>query len=352
MSDPMPIPYTELSDRVLAGEVLSPAAALDLLQSPEADRTALLQATSRVREHHCGRRVKLCVLLNAQSGICQEDCHYCSQSRISSAQIEKYRLLPPETIVEQARQAADCQAMRFCIVMAARSPRQRDLDTLTTAISCIKADPRTAHLEICTSLGLLDADQCRQLKTAGVDYVNHNLNTGEQHYGQICSTHTYHDRLQTLQHVLDAGLLACSGGIVGMGESDEDLVEMGLALRRMGVHSIPINFLLGITGTPLQDQPPVDPWRALKVLCLMRLLNPDREIRVAAGRETRLGPYEADALCAANSLFVNGYLTTPGDPSAKVKAWIQAAGYQVEMAAPPVEEDPDRCRQLRVDPRS
>jgi len=322
--------YESLADLSLSGAALAREQARAVLAAPTPELDDLLAATLRVREHHFGRRVKMCVLLNAQSGICPEDCGYCSQSKVSKAPVEKYKLLPEETIVERAHQAAATGAKRFCIVIAARGPQQRDIDHLTAAVRRIKDDVATQHLEICTSLGLMDLEKCRQLKAAGVDYVNHNLNTSEAHYAKICSTHTYADRVETLENVAAAGLHTCSGGIVGMGESDEDIIDLAYAVRARNIESIPINFLLTIKGTPLQDAPPVESSHCLKVLCLMRLLNPDKEIRVAAGRETHLGERQSHALYAANSLFVDGYLTTPGDPAGEVRAWIEAASFEVE----------------------
>ena len=324
--------YQDLAEKSLRGEALSRAEADAVLATPAGEIDQLLQATLQVREHYFGRRVKMCVLLNAQSGICPEDCNYCSQSKISTAPVEKYKLLPEATIHERARAAAATGARRFCIVIAARGPQQRDIDHLSTAIRAIKGDPITQHLEICTSLGLMGLSQCQQLKEAGVDYVNHNLNTSESHYERICSTHTYADRVETLHNIQEAGLRTCSGGIIGMGESNDDIVELAYSLRAMDIESIPINFLLTIKGTPLQDLEPIQALHGLKVLCLMRLLNPDKEVRVAAGRETHLREYEIKSLYAANSLFVDGYLTTKGDPSAKVKDWIEAAGFEVEGA--------------------
>lgn len=292
----------------------------------------LLAATLRVREFYFGRRVKVCVLLNAQSGICPEDCNYCSQSKISKAPVEKYKLLPEDTIVERANQAAQNGARRFCIVIAARGPQDRDIAHLGAAIRRIKDSDATRELEICTSLGLINRAQCESLKDAGVDYVNHNLNTSEEHYAKICTTHTYADRLETLHNIQAAGLKTCSGGIVGMGEGDDDIIELGFSLRALDIESIPVNFLLAIPGTPLGHLPMIDANRGLKTLCLMRLLNPTKEVRVAAGREVHLRGQQEKALCAANSLFVDGYLTTPGDTSNDVRAWIEAAGFSVEGA--------------------
>jgi biotin synthase len=325
------VDFEQLADKSLRGEALSHEEAHRVLATPAAEMDALLTATRRVRESRFGRRVKVCVLLNAQSGICPEDCNYCSQSKISKAEVDKYKLLPEDTIVQRAHDAAETGAKRFCIVIAARGPQQKDIDHLSSAVRRIKDDAGTQHLEVCTSLGLMNLEQCQTLKEAGVDYVNHNLNTSESHYEKICSTHTYADRVSTLNNVRQAGLKTCSGGIVGMGETDDDIVQMGFALRAMDIESIPINFLLTIPGTPLQNLTPIDPNHGLKVLCLMRLLNPDKEVRVAAGRETHLRGQQEKALCAANSLFVDGYLTTPGQAASDVRAWIEAAGFEVEV---------------------
>ncbi len=300
-----------------------------MLHWPDDRLPELLAATLKVREAFCGRRVKLCVLLNAQSGICPEDCNYCSQSKISEAPVQKYKLLPPERIHQDAQRAAGAGARRFCIVTAARGPRDKDIEQISQAVQMIRSDASTCSLEICTSLGLVSREQCDSLKQAGVDYVNHNLNTGESHYAKICSTHTYQDRVTTLEHVQAAGLKTCSGGIIGLGESEDDLLDLAFAVREMNIESIPVNFLLSIEGTRLQNRPFVSIEHALKVLCLMRLLNPTKEVRVSAGRE-KLGERQKDALCAANSLFVDGYLTTPGQGHEDVKAWIVEAGFEVE----------------------
>jgi biotin synthase len=321
-----------LAERVLRGEVLSREEARAVLHWPAGRLGELLEATREVREASHGRRVKLCVLLNAQSGICPEDCNYCSQSKISKAPVEKYKLLPPERIHDDARRAAQAGARRFCIVTAARGPRTQDIEHLSDAVRRIRADASTCDLEICTSLGLMNLDQCHALKEAGVDYVNHNLNTSESHYAKICSTHTYADRVRTLENVQAAGMKTCSGGIVGMGETEDDVLDLAFAVREMNIESIPVNFLLSIQGTKLAGRGDVPADWGLKVLCLMRLLNPGKEVRVSAGRE-RLGERQKDALCAANSLFVDGYLTTPGDHHEDVKAWIEAAGYEVEQSA-------------------
>ena len=321
--------FQTLADKALRDEPLTRDEARAVLCAPDDDLDAILDAALRVREQYFGRRVKLCLLLNAQSGICPEDCGYCSQSKVSTAPVQKYRLLPQEKIVERARAAVDAGATRFCMAIAARGATARDIEHLGDAIAEIRQDPQLCHLEICTSLGLLDAQKCRDLKAAGVDYVNHNLNTGEQHYPKICSTHTYEDRLNTIRNVQSAGLHTCAGGIVGMGESIDDLIDMAFQLRAMEIESIPINVLIRIKGVPLQIAQPTSAAHALRVMSLMRFVNPRAEVRAAAGRE-RLGELQHKVLWPANSLFVDGYLTTPGEHHTDVQNWIEAAGFEAE----------------------
>lgn len=324
-----PTDFEILADKALRDEILSRDEARSVLCAPDSQLDALLVAARRVREAHFGRRVKLCLLLNAQSGICPEDCGYCSQSKVSTAPVQKYKLLPHERIVERANMAVEAGATRFCMAVAARGASEKDVAHLSAAIREIKANPATAHLEICTSLGLINAQKCRDLKDAGVDYINHNLNTSENHYPAICSTHTYGERIETLQNVKASGLHTCAGGIVGLGESLEDLLDMGFALRELEIESIPINILLRISGVPLQNVAPVGASHALKTMCLMRFLNPRAEVRAAAGRE-RLGDDQKKVLWPANSLFVDGYLTTEGEHHSDVKRWIEAAGFEIE----------------------
>ncbi len=320
--------YEALADRVLAGGTLTREEALAVLQTQDAELPTLLGATRRVRERWHGRRVKVCVLLNARSGLCPEDCGYCSQSSVSTAPIQKYRLLPVETMVAGARRAVEAGAKRYCLVTSGRGPSDRDVEHLGQAVRAIKQE--FPDLEICCSLGLTELSQAQALKAAGVGWINHNLNTGERFYPEICSTHTYQDRVRTIQNIKQAGLSTCSGGIIGMGERDEDLVDLAFAVRALDIDSIPINFLHPIDGTPLAGRRELTTERCLKALCLVRLLNPTKEIRAAGGRELNLGEHQAKALCAANSIFVEGYLTTPGQAAEEADRMIREMGFEVE----------------------
>jgi biotin synthase len=272
--------------------------------------------------------VKLCVLQNARSGLCPEDCGYCSQSAVSAADIPRYRLLGQDVLVEAARNALASGARRYCMVTSGRGPSAGDVRALCEATRRIKAD--CPSLEICVSAGLLDEEQAHELRRAGVGWVNHNLNTSERFHPEICTTHTYQDRVRTVRAVRAAGLSVCCGGILGMGETDEDVVELAFALRELEVDSLPVNLLHPIDGTPMEGVSFLDPVRALKALALFRLTNPSTEIRAAGGRERNLAEWQALALYPANSIFIRGYLTTPGQSADDARRMIEGMGFFVE----------------------
>jgi biotin synthase len=316
----------QLADQVLEQDPLSSSQALAILQSPDEQLIELLAATFRVRHHYFGVDVKLHMLVSAKTGLCAEDCGYCSQSRVSQAKIETHNLLNQEQLLAGAQAADDRQAGTYCIVLSGRGPTEREIDALGAIVPQIK---RRHHLKICVSLGLLDLAQARRLKACGVDRVNHNLNTSRDFYAQICSTHRFEDRLETLRAVRDAGLEICSGGIVGMGETAEDLVEMALVLRDLSVESIPINFLHPIDGTPLEKVDHLNPRDCLRALAMFRLVHPDRDVRIAGGRERGLGSLQPLGLYAANSIFVGDYLTTEGQPPAADYQMLRDMGFRV-----------------------
>jgi len=318
--------WQTLATHVLAGGTLSADDALEVLAAPDREILDLMHAAYRVRAHHFGRKVQLYLLMNAKSGLCPEDCSYCSQSKTSTAEIPRYNLLNRKELLAGAHAAVERQACTYCIVISARGPNEREMAALEQIVPEIK---QLFNLNVCACLGLLTPEQAERLKACGVDRVNHNLNTGGEFYGEICSTHTYQDRLDTLHAVRNAGLELCSGGIVGMGERPRDVVEMALELRELGVHSIPVNFLNPIEGTPLAGQNRLTPNYCLKVLAMFRLVNPDREIRIAGGRELHLRSLQALGLYAANSIFVGDYLTTKGQLPEADYAMIRDLGFEV-----------------------
>jgi len=318
----------QIVEQARRGDELDRETARAILNCPDERLGDLLAATLRVREARFARRVKLCMLRNARSGICPEDCGYCSQSRVSKADIPVYKLQSVASLVEGADRAAQTGAARYCMVTSGRGPDARDIQHFGEA--CQRIREQFPDLEICLSLGLMRRDQAQTLKAAGAGWVNHNLNTSRRFYPAICTTHTWDDRVRTIENVRAAGLSTCSGGIVGMGESDDDLLDLAYATRRLRIDSVPVNFLNSIPGTPLHDQRNLTPARCLKALCLFRLLNPGSEVRAAGGRELNLGDLQGYALYAANSIFVDGYLTTPGLAAAATREMIARMGFEVE----------------------
>lgn len=319
--------WAAVADRALAGDVLSRAEAQAVLDAPDHTMLELLAAAFKVRRHYYANRVRLHVLLNAQSGLCPEDCHYCSQSRLSTATIDKYPLLSLDAILEAADRAATIGAGTFCLVISGRAPGDRVFAKVLEAVAAVKA---RYSLRVCVCLGLLTAERVHQLKAAGVDQVNHNLNTSERMYSTVCTTHAFHDRCETVRHVREAGLKTCSGGILGMGESDDDVIDLALSLRALEVRSVPVNFLIPISGTPLEGVRALSPQRCLRILCLYRFLLPTQELRVAAGRETQLRSLQVLGLYPANSIFIGGYLTTGGQAVRDDLQMIRDAGFVLE----------------------
>ena len=322
----------DLTERVIAGSSPTKTESLAILQTPNEQLLDLLSAAYRIRHTYFGNTVRLQMLLNAKSGACQEDCHYCSQSSVSTADIDRYALVSPNDMLQGARRAAEAKAQRFCIVISGRSPLDREISQISTAVRQIKEE---MPIQVCCSLGLLNEGQAKELKAAGVDRVNHNLNTSEAYHASICTTHTFTDRLTTLKNARAAGLELCSGGIIGMGEADEDLIDLAFSLRELDPDSIPLNMLHPVPGTPFEGQHQLTPRRCLKILCMFRFLHPQREIRAAGGREWNLRSLQPLSLYVADSLFVDGYLTTPGQPAAEVQNMIEDLGFTVEVTYQP-----------------
>ncbi len=322
--------WRALADRVLDGHQLTHNEALSVLVSPDEDLLDVLAAAFQVRRRYFGRTVQLYFLMNAKSGLCPEDCGYCSQSKDSTAEIPTYNLLSREKLMDGAKVAAERGAKTYCIVISARAPNEREMAAVTSIVPEIKKE---FGLDVCACLGLLTTEQATRLKECGVDRVNHNLNSSDQFYSQICSTHTYQDRIDTLRAVRDSGMEMCSGGIVGMGEKADDVVRMATELRDLGVQSIPINFLNAIEGTALENQNELNPRYCLKVLAMFRLMCPDREIRIGGGRELNLGSLQPLGLYAANSIFVGDYLTTKGQAPVADYDMIRELGFEVTSHA-------------------
>ncbi|MFP4598104.1 MAG: biotin synthase BioB [Persicimonas sp.] len=328
--------WNAMADRVLDGQPITKEEALDIVNAPDEELLAILHAAFKVRSRHHGRKVRVHVLQNAKSGVCPEDCKFCSQSLKYNTDAEQYTMQQVEDLVQGAKEAYEKGAVTYCMVTATRGPNNRELETICEATRQIK---EKYPVNICASLGLLKEGQAETLREAGVDRYNHNLETSAEHFENVVSTHTFQDRLNTVKMAKDAGMETCCGGIIGMGEQTNDWVELAFTLREVGVESVPLNFLNPRPGTPLGDeatdengkQTKVRPQECLKALAMFRFVHPDSDVRVAGGREVVLGHMQPMALYAANSLFTEGYLTTDGQGNSKDYEMITQAGFEPEV---------------------
>lgn len=321
--------FNAIADQAIAKQPLSREQALSVLQADDVATMDVLAAAYRVRRHYRGNRVHVQLLSNVKSGLCGEDCHYCSQSRVSQAPIEKYALWQAEKAKGEAKRATAMDAKRYCMALSGGQPTDREIDRLADMIREIKSE---TPIEMCLSIGFLSLDQAKKLKAAGLDRVNHNLNTSARHYEKICTTHTYADRVKNLMTAKEAGLGICSGGIIGQGEDDDDIFDMFDALRAIEPLSIPLNFLIPVKGTPFADlDTKLSPNRCLRALSLLRFMHPDVDLRVAGGREYHLRQLQPLSLYAANSIFVEGYLTTGGQETPAAIQMIKDLGFELEL---------------------
>lgn len=306
------------------------AQALAVLRTTDDDLLDLVAAAGRVRRHRFGRRVRLNYLVNLKSGLCPEDCTYCSQRLGSTAQVLKYSWLRTDDAVAAARAGIAGGARRVCLVASGRGPSERDVTRVTAMVDGIKSEH--PDVEVCACLGLLRDGQAERLAAAGADAYNHNLNTSEATYADICTTHEYADRVETVERARGAGLSPCSGLIAGMGESDEDLVDVALALRALGADSVPVNFLVPFEGTPLAGTWDLTPQRCLRILAMLRFVCPAAELRLAAGREVHLRSLQPLALEIVSSIFLGDYLTSEGQSAQADLDLLADGGFVVEGA--------------------
>jgi biotin synthase len=283
--------------------------ALILAKRKGSDIFDLLALANKVREKFRGNKVDLCSIINAKSGACPEDCSFCAQSAYNKTNSDVYPLLNKETIMEAALSAKEQGVKRFCIVTSGKSPSKKELDEICTFIS----DLRSSGLLPCATLGMLEYEQLRQLKDAGLNRYHHNLETSESFFSEICTTHTYKDKLKTIEAARSLDLSICSGGIFGLGESWKDRIEMAFALKEIGVDSVPVNFFSPIAGTALAKRDLLDPLEALKIISIYRLILPECQIRVCGGRPVTLRELNSHVLSSgADGLLIGNYLTTQG----------------------------------------
>lgn len=319
--------WMELANKVLDGGCITNDEALSILACPDDDVLLLMHSSFQIRKQYFGKKVKLNMIMNAKSGLCPENCGYCSQSSISKAPIDTYKMVDKETLLNGAKRAYELNIGTYCIVASGRGPSNKEIDHVVDAVREIKD---TYGMKICACLGILRTEQAVRLKEAGVDRYNHNINTSEQHHSNITTSHTYDDRVSTVEMAKSSGMSPCSGVIVGMKESRQDVVNMANNLKALDADSIPVNFLHAINGTPLEGVKELNPLYCLKVLALFRFINPTKEIRISGGREVNLRSLQPLGLYAANSIFVGDYLTTAGQEDSEDHKMLLDLGFEVE----------------------
>ncbi|TLS38092.1 biotin synthase BioB [Pseudalkalibacillus caeni] len=327
---PVKVGWDNLADLALKDIPLTKEQAISVLTCPDDEILPLLYAAYRVRKHYYGNKVKLNMIINAKSGLCPEDCGYCAQSAFAKTNVKKYTLLEKDTLVAGAREAMARKAGTYCIVTSGRGATDREVDQVVEAVKEIKQE---MPLKICACLGIMSEEKTKKLQEAGVDRYNHNINTSKGHHDRVTTTHTYDHRVETVKNVKKAGISPCSGCIVGMGESFEDVYDMAMELREIDADSIPVNFLHPVEGTKMAKMDELDPRYCLKVLALFRFINPSKEIRMSGGREYNLRSLQVMGLYAANSIFVGDYLTTDGAEYTSDHQMIEDLGFEVEECA-------------------
>ena len=290
----------------------------------------LIAAVFEVRKKYKGMAVNIQILTNARSGNCTQDCAYCAQSSGSAADIAKYRMVEYEKLSGDGKHAGEKRLARHCIGLSGLRFTDDEIEGFAAFVRSLKNE---SALPICCSIGFLTETQARLLKTSGVDRINHNLNTSRRFYPSICTTHTYDERLANIRMLQRLGFEICCGGIIGMGESVSDIVDLFFELREINPHAVPVNFLIPLKGAPLFDSnvSHLTPEFCLRALCLARLMIPQADIRCAAGREIYLKGREREMFCAVDSIFAAGYLTADGQSIDDTIEMVRRAGFEYTM---------------------
>jgi biotin synthase len=316
-----------LEERILAGEKILRSEAELLLATPDEHLMHLLAAADRIRIKFKGWQFDSCSLINARSGRCGEDCSFCAQSAHHDGDCETYGLRPADVILGAAREAKEAGAARFCTVTSGGALSDNEFDAL---LECLQQVRSEVDIPLDASLGFLDNQRALRLGSAGVTRYNHNLETSRDYYPEICTTHTFDQRVATVKTVLSQGFSACSGGIIGMGETPAQRLDLAFSLADLGVDCVPINILNPRPGTPLADADPVEPLEIMKTVALFRLILPTATIKIAGGRESNLGDFQAMALrSGANGMIIGGYLTTGGRAVEDDLRMVRQAGFVI-----------------------
>ncbi len=313
----------DIVDRSIKQEDLSFEDGLFVLSYPEEDIDYFVEEVKRIREAFFGNQVEFCSLINAKNGACTEDCSFCAQSSKYPTPITPYPLVSKKELLEGAEKAVSIKANRYCIVTSGRRASEEEVEKIAEAVKEIR---ERYPIKVCVSLGSVDENSLKILKEAGVDRVNHNLETSKDFFKNIVTTHPWEERYNTIKNIQKIGLSTCTGGIFGLGESDRDIVDLAMTYRDLKVHSIPLNFLIPIPGTPLENSKKLTPVKCLKIVGLFKIFNPTSEIRLCGGREQNLGKYHDTAMEIANCLMAGGYLTRAGRAPGKDEEMIKKLG--------------------------
>ena len=322
-----PTVIDEVAEKAIADERISRAEAEALLNTPDEHWLRLLAAADRVRMHFKGSHFDACSLINARSGRCGEDCAFCAQSARHSTDCETYPLRSDDEIMEAALAAKDAGAARFCTVTSGGALSPQEFDRLTHSLEKVHAE---IDIALDASLGFLNEERAARLRAVGVTRYNHNLETSPEYYAEICTTHRFDQRVSTVRTVLNSGLSACCGGIIGMGETPAQRLDLAFVLADLKVDCVPINILNPRPGTPLEHATPLEPREILKTVAIFRLILPHATIKIAGGRERNLGDFQGMALRAgANGMIIGGYLTTAGRSVEDDLRMVREAGFAI-----------------------
>ena len=328
----MQLHIDKIEEKALSGEGISGDDALELIRAKGSDLYEVMGSANRVARHFRGNRVEFCGIVNAKSGRCPENCSFCAQSAHHATNAAVHGLVEENELVRAARQAESLGANRFGIVTAGTA--LRDKTELSRVKGAIQRTLGETSVAPCASLGILEEDALKGLKEAGLRRYHHNLETAPSHFSTICDTHEYDEDVETVRAAKRAGLEVCSGGILGLGESPEQRVELALELRKLTVDCVPINFLVPVMGTPLEAMPPLEPLECLLAIAMFRLMLPRASIRVCAGRERNLAGLQSWAFFAgADGMMIGNFLTTAGRNARDDIAMARSLGFE---PAPPI----------------
>jgi biotin synthase len=314
-----------LTQKILSGETISYETGVELIHHPE--KKELYDAADTIRKHFCGNKMDLCSITNAKSGACSENCKWCSQSAHHTTDVERYELIDKEKAVAEASENAKNGVHRHSLVTSGRTISDNNLQEL---LSIYKEIKNKSKIDLCASMGLLSKSQLKKLKEAGISHYHCNLETAPSFFPKVCSTHTIEDKIKVIQTAQNLGIKVCSGGIIGLGETAEQRVELACALANLGIQSIPINILTPIEGTPLAKAKPLDKDEILSTIAVFRFINPRANIRFAGGR-LLIKDFENEALHAGiNSALTGNYLTTIGSDTQTDIKNFKSSGFSID----------------------